>query len=251
MRAFDKKVVMITGASSGIGRTTAIKFAKQGAKVVLVARRGEEGIAVEKEIQDFGGEAHFIKADVSIESEVENAVSLTLEKYDRLDIAFNNAGVAELPVGTTELTETEWDRVLNINLKGTWLCMKYQIPQMLNNGGAIVNMASVYGLVGTSMGLPAYVASKHGVVGLTKAAALEYAPRNIRVNAICPGWIPTPGNEMALNEPEIKAFAESLHPMARLGAQDDVANAVIWLSSEGAAFITGQSLAADGGYTAQ
>jgi len=248
---FDNKVVMITGANSGIGKTAVIMFAKKGAKVVLVARRQDLGLQTLKEITDLGGEAFFIQADVSLEIDVEGVVSEIINKYGCLDIAFNNAGVVESPVGVSELTESEWDRVLGTNLKGTWLCMKHQIKAMDGRGGAIVNMASIYGLVGTGMGLPAYIASKHGVVGLTKAAALECAQKEIRINAICPGWVPTPGNEATLSQPDINALAHSLHPIGRLGTQSEVVETVMWLCSDQSSFMTGQAIAIDGGYTSQ
>lgn len=252
MKQFKDKVVMVTGANSGIGRATALSFAKQGAKVALVARRKEEGNIVLNEILEMGGEAIFLSADVSIEAEVINVIEQTIKAFGSLDIAFNNAGAAEAPTPLSELAESEWDRVLNVNLKGVWLCMKHQIPKLLESkNGAIVNMASIYGLVGTELGLSAYVASKHGIVGLTKAAALENSKTSLRINAVAPGWVPTPGNEAGLSNPEIKAFAESLHPMGRLGTQQEVANTVLWLSSEQASFMTGQTLNIDGGYTAQ
>ncbi len=176
MKRFTNKVVMITGANSGLGRATALSFAKEGARVALIARRKEEGLSVLEEIKSAGGEAIFISADVSIEADVIKAVETIIEIYGGLNIAFNNAGVAEIPCSVTDLDEAEWDRVLNVNLKGIWLCMKHQIPRILESGqGAIVNMASIYGQVATGLGLPAYVASKHGVIGLTKAAALEQA----------------------------------------------------------------------------
>ena len=252
MKQFTNKVVMITGANSGLGKATALSFANQGAKVALIARRTEEGLSTLEEIKSEGGEAIFISADISVEADVIRAVEKTIEAFGSLHIAFNNAGAAEVPCSVTELDESEWDRVLSVNLKGTWLCMKHQIPKILESGsGSIVNMASIYGLVGTGMGLPAYVASKHGVVGLTKAAALEQAKNSLRVNAIAPGWVPTPGNEAGLSNPDIKAFAENLHPMGRLGTQEEIANTVLWLSSNQASFMTGQAINVDGGYTAQ
>lgn len=252
MKQFKNKVVMVTGANSGIGRATALSFAKQGAKVALVARRKEEGLAVLEEIKADGGEAMFISADIAIEADVIRSIDSIIAEFGSLDLAFNNAGAAEVPSSVTGLDESEWDKVLNVNLKGTWLCMKHQIPKLLeSSSGAIVNMASIYGLVGTGMGLPAYVASKHGVIGLTKAASLENAQNALRINAIAPGWIPTPGNEQGLSNPDIKAYAESLHPMSRLGTQEEVANTVLWLCSEQASFITGQTINIDGGYTSQ
>lgn len=248
---FDSNVVMVTGANSGIGRCSAMAFAKAGAKLILVARREKEGKKVEAEIEALGGEALFVKADVSIGNEVEEAVKTGIERFGKLDFAFNNAGAAETPCSTRDLSEEEWDRVMSINLKGTWLCMKNQLPHIMKNRGAVVNMASIYGLVATPMGLPAYVASKHGIVGLTKAAALEMAQSGVRINAICPGWIPTPGNEEALKQPGIQEYAETLHPMGRLGTQEEIANAVLWLCSKESSFITGQAIAADGGYIAQ
>ncbi len=252
MKRFTNKVVMITGANSGLGRATALSFAKEGARVALIARRKEEGLSVLEEIKSAGGEAIFISADVSIEAEVIKAVEKIIEVYGGLNIAFNNAGVAEIPCSVTDLDEAEWDRVLNVNLKGIWLCMKHQIPRILESGqGAIVNMASIYGQVATGLGLPAYVASKHGVIGLTKAAALEQAKNLLRINAVAPGWVPTPGNEPGLSNPDIKAYAESIHPMNRLGTQQEIADTVLWLSSDQASFITGQTISIDGGYTAQ
>ncbi|WP_020408896.1 glucose 1-dehydrogenase [Hahella ganghwensis] len=248
----DNKVVMVTGASSGIGRTAALRFADCGAKVAVVARRQSEGEAVANQINQLGGTGVFIKADVAKEVEVKSAVECIVEKFGRLDLAFNNAGVSE-PIGSlTELTEANWNRVMDINLKGIWLSMKYQIPAMLSStGGGIVNMSSIYGQVATGMGVSAYVSSNHGVIGLTKAAALEYADKNIRVNAVCPAWIPTPGNEEALSNPDVMEYAKSLHPMRRLGTQNEVAETVCWLLSESASYISGQAISVDGAYTAQ
>ncbi|AZZ91818.1 SDR family oxidoreductase [Hahella sp. KA22] len=248
----DGKVVMVTGASSGIGRTTAIKLADYGAKVAVIARRSRESEDTVRHITEAGRQAISIPADVSSEGDIKNALAQIIETFGKLDGAFNNAGAAE-PVGPlTELSEQEWDRVFSINTKGAWLCMKHQIPALLSNkSGAIVNMSSIYGLVGTGMGLAAYVASKHAIIGLTKAASLEYAARNIRINAICPGWIPTPGNEQALSNPEVMAFAQSLHPQGRLGTQQEVAEAVCWMLSDSASYLNGQTISIDGGYTAQ
>ena len=179
-------------------------------------------------------------------------VSTVMKQYGRLDCAFNNAGTAEPVSNTVELPEIEFDRVINTNLKAAWLCMKYQIPAMLKSGGgAIVNMSSVWGVVGSSMGVPAYVASKHGLIGLSKAAALEFGSKGIRVNTISPAWVPTEANSPVLDQPELRAAILAQHPLGRLGSVQDVANAVKWMCSDEASWFTAQNLILDGGYTAQ
>jgi len=197
-------------------------------------------------------EAIFVKADVSKAAEVEAMVNKAVETYGRLDCTFNNAGVEGIMATTAEYTEEDWDRVIAINLKGVWLCMKYEIAQMLKQGGgAIVNTASVLGLVGMAE-LPAYVASKHGVAGLTKTAALEYAKMGIRVNAVCPGTIRTPMMERGIAlKPEFEAQALAAEPIGRMGKPEEIAEAVVWLSSEAASFVTGHTMAVDGGWVAQ
>lgn len=249
---FKNKVCFVTGASSGIGRATALAFAKQGAKVVCVDINADGGKETAALIEKNGGQSLFIKCDVSKAREVQTAVATTIEKFGAIDIAFNNAGTEGHPAPTGDSTEENWDQVLNVNLKGIWLCMKYQIIQMLKQGhGSIVNCASIAGVVGFQNS-SAYVASKHGVIGITKTAALEYAKSNIRVNAVCPGVIQTEmierfvqGNEQARSQ---LAAGE---PIGRLGEPDEIASAVLWLSSEGASFVTGHALAVDGGWVAQ
>jgi len=246
------KVAVITGAGSGIGRATALAFAREGAKVVvadIVVAGGEETVQM---IKAAGGEAIFSKTDVTKAAEVEALVKKTVETYGRLDCAFNNAGI-EGEVGlTADCTEENWDRVVNIDLKGVWLCMKYEIPQMLKQGGgAIVNTASVAGLVGFQ-GIPAYVASKHGVNGLTKTAALEYAKSGIRINSVCPGVIHTPMVERFFRaNPQASEAMSALEPVGRLGKPEEIAEAVVWLCSDAASFVTGLPMAVDGALTAQ
>jgi len=253
-KMFKGKVALVTGGSTGIGRATALAFAREGAKVVVVnnsnIEKGKETVSL---IKKAGGEAIHIKADVSKASEAEEMVNKTVELYGRLDYAFNNAGVGDELYLTADLPEEEWDRTININLKGVWLCMKYEIKQMLKQGsGAIVNMSSIIGLVGLK-GSPAYTASKGGVIQLTRTAALEYAQEGIRINAVCPSFIATPLNKSLLaNAPELEEKIKNvLHPMGRLGEPEEVAEAVIWLCSDKASFITGHPLAVDGGYIAQ
>lgn len=247
---FKDKVIIITGSTFGIGKTTALAFAKRGAKVVLSDYKADED--TEKTIRDNGGEAIFVSCDVSNEGDVKNLVTKTIAHYGRLDFAFNNAGIEGTPAPANECTNENWDKTININLTGVWYCMKYQIPEMLKTGGgSIVNNASIAGLVGFGS-MPAYVASKHGVVGLTKNVALDYAKQGIRVNAVCPGVIHTPmidrftgGDQAAMDQ--LKAGK----PMGRIGQPEEIAETVIFLCSDGASFITGQSIAVDGGWTVQ
>ncbi len=249
---FSGKVALVTGAGSGIGRASAQAFANAGASVIVadvVVEGGEETVQL---IKQTGGEATFVRADVSRASEVEALVRQTIETYGRLDYAHNNAGIEGASAGTVDYSEEAWDRVIAINLKGVWLCMKYEIPAMLKQGGgAIVNTASVAGLIG-SAGTVAYTASKHGVVGLTRTTALEFAKQGIRVNAVCPGVIRTPMVErvMAL-DPSVEARLTSVEPVGRLAAPEEVARAVVWLCSGASSFVTGVPMPIDGGWTAK
>ncbi|MBI4307931.1 MAG: SDR family oxidoreductase [Chloroflexi bacterium] len=252
MGRFGGKVALITGASSGIGRATALAFAREGAKVVVAdvsVAGGEETVRLVKKA---GGQAVFVKTDVSRAADVEAMVAKTVETCGRLDCAFNNAGIEGASAFTADCTEENFDRVIAINLKGVWLCMRYEVPQMLKQGGgAIVNCASIGGLVGF-LGMPAYVASKHGVIGLTKTAALEYAKAGIRVNVVCPGIIRTPMVERFIGgKQEAEAQLTAGEPIGRIGRPEEVADAVVWLCSDGASFVTGAPLAVDGGWVAQ
>lgn len=248
----DGKIALVTGGGSGIGQATALIFAREGAKVVIADVLVEGGEATVSQIKKGGGDAVFVKADVSQDAEVEALVQKAVATYGRLDCAFNNAGIAGAAARTADYTQKQWDRVIGINLTGVWLCMKYEIAQMVKQGGgAIVNTASVAGLVGFRHG-PAYVAAKHGVVGLTKTAALEYAKANIRVNAVCPGVINTPMFEKGLQiDPRIADTMAAREPIGRLGKPEEIAEAVVWLCSEAASFVTGLPMAVDGGWVAQ
>jgi len=245
-RALEGKVALVTGGASGIGRATALVFAREGAKVVVADLVAEGGEDTARLIKETGAEAIFVKCDVSKAAEVEAMVKKAVDTYGRLDCAFNNAGVVVMK-STVDCTEEEWDHVISVNLKGVWLCMKYEIPQMLKQGrGAIVNTSSVVGLIGTPGHAP-YTASKHGVVGLTKVAALDCAQAGIRVNAVCPGSVPTPMLEPILADPQLKDSMQELHPLGRLGKPEEIAEAVIWLCSEAASFVTGVAFPVDGG----
>jgi NAD(P)-dependent dehydrogenase (short-subunit alcohol dehydrogenase family) len=245
------KVGIVTGGTSGIGRDTAVLFAKAGAKVVVAGRRESEGKETMDLVRSAGGDGLFVKTDVSRAAEVEALVRKTVEKFGRLDVAFNNAGIEGSWIRITEQSEEDWHRVIDINLKGVWLCLKYEIQQMLKQGGggAIVNMGSVAGFIG-SAGAATYCASKHGVMALTKSAALETARSGIRVNVVCPAVIETPMGERIFGAPEMKKFAIGLHPIGRLGRPMEIAEAVVWMCSERASFMTGQSLVLDGGFLA-
>src|SRR5216684_2588730 len=246
------KIALVTGGGSGIGRATALKLAKEGAKVMIADYVPEGGERTVRMIEEAGGEASFVAADVSVTKQVEAMVAKTIASYGRIDCAFNNAGIEGRMANTVECTEETWDRTIAINLKGVWLCMKYEIPQMLKQGGgSIVNTASVAGLVGFER-LPAYNASKHGVVGLTRTAALEYAAKNIRVNCVCPGVIRTPMVERIIDtggftEQELTAG----EPVGRMGQPEEIAQGVVWLLSDSASFVTGHPMTIDGGWVAR
>jgi len=245
------KVGLVTGGTSGIGREAAVLFAKAGAKVVVAGRRELEGEETIKHIRDAGGDGLFVKTDVSKASEVETLIQKVVERFGRLDTAFNNAGVEGTRAPIIRQSEEDFDRTVDINLKGVWLCLKYEIRQMLKQGGggAIVNMASITGLVG-SAGAAAYSASKHGVIGLTKTAALENAKSGIRINAVCPAFTETPMADRIFRVPTIHKYVLSCHPLGRLGKPMEIAEAVLWMCSDRASFMTGQSLVLDGGFLA-
>jgi NAD(P)-dependent dehydrogenase (short-subunit alcohol dehydrogenase family) len=245
------KVAIVTGGTSGIGRDAAVLFAKAGAKVVVAGRREVEGKETIDLIRAAGEDGLFVKTDVARAADVRALVQKTVEKFGRLDVAFNNAGIEGSWSPIAEQSEEDWDSTIDINLKGVWLCLKYEIQQMLKQGGggAIVNMASVAGFIG-SAGAATYCASKHGVMALTKSAALETARNGIRVNAVCPAVIETPMGERLWGAPEAKKFALGLHPIGRFGRPEEIAGAVVWMCSDGASFMTGQSLVLDGGFLA-
>jgi NAD(P)-dependent dehydrogenase (short-subunit alcohol dehydrogenase family) len=247
---FQGKVALVTGGSSGMGRATAIAFANYGAKVIVAARREDKSQAVINQIRDSGGDAYFIKTDMANPDEIRSLIEKTVEHYGRLDFAFNNAGVEGKFAPITELSETDWEQTISVNLKAVWLCMKYEIGQMLlqESGGAIVNTSSWLakgGLVGSTI----YSASKGGLDGMIRPAALEYASRNIRINNINPGIVDT---EMLRRffHPDDDAAKPFRHhiPAQRLGTSEELAQTVIWLCSDAASYITGQTISVDGGY---
>jgi NAD(P)-dependent dehydrogenase (short-subunit alcohol dehydrogenase family) len=251
-RAFAGKVVLITGAGSGIGRATALAFAEAGAAVVVADIAAGAGAETVARIEAADGRARFEPVDVTQPESVQGMVERTVAAYGRLDCAFNNAGIEIENAPTADCPEDVFDRTMDINVKGVWLCMKYQIRQMLaQGGGAIVNTASVAGLKAAPT-FPAYAASKHAVVGLTKTAAVEYARAGIRINAVCPGVINTPMMASALAlDPKRKKITEAMHPIGRVGEPGEVAQAVLWLCSDAASFIVGEMLQVDGGFVAR
>ena len=252
MTRFASRAVLVTGGTSGIGRATAVAFGREGARVAVASRRRRQGEETVRLVEAAGGEAIFLPLDVADSAQVRATVAACVAAFGGLDYAFNNAGIEGAGwVKTADYDETVFRQVIDVNLTGVFLCMKYQIPAMLaRGGGAIVNMSSVAGLIGGSVGA-AYHASKHAVIGLTKTAALDYARKNIRVNAVCPAVIETDmGKRLFHRDEEMAQYIANLHPVGRIGAPDEVAAAVLWLCSPEASFITGEALRIDGGMLA-
>jgi NAD(P)-dependent dehydrogenase (short-subunit alcohol dehydrogenase family) len=248
---YEGKVVIVTGGSYGIGRAAAIGFARRGAKVAIADLDVERGEETLRQVKQEGGNAIYVRTDVSSEADVKALVEKTVKTYGRLDCAFNNAGIHKRFVSTIDFTAEDWEEMINVNLKSVWLCMKYEIPEMLKRGkGAIVNTSSVAGLIGAPSN-PAYPASKHAVVGITKSTALEFARKGIRVNCVCPGPTRTGMNEdLVATYPEIVEAMDQKVPMGRIGEPEEVAAAAIFLCSDEASYITGHALPVDGGIVA-
>ncbi|MHC5739515.1 SDR family oxidoreductase [Nostoc sp.] len=247
---YTGKVAFVTGAANGIGRATALAFARKGAHVVVadISEQGNQETA--HMIEQLGGRAIAVKCDVTRSEDVKAALSKTIETFGRLDFAFNNAGVEQKNTAIAEIEESEWDRIVNINLRGVFLCMKYEIPLLLKQGGgAIVNTSSGAGVIGIKGGA-AYTAAKHGLIGLTKSAALDYASQNIRINAVCPGYIDTSMmDRFTGGTPEGREQVISEEPIGRMGQPEEIANAVVWLCSDASSFVVGHALVVDGGQT--
>lgn len=247
----DGKIAIVTGGGSGIGQAACHLYAREGARVVVSDIDEKGGSETVQAIQEMNGEAIFVRADVSNPDDCRAMVAAAVEKFGRLDIAFNNAGIGGEANPTADYSVEGWQKVIAINLSSVFYCMKHEIPAMLNaGGGAIVNMASILGQVAFETS-PAYVAAKHGVVGLTRTAALEYAKQNLRINAVGPAFIHTPLISGLEENTQTRDLLISLHPMGRLGESDEIAELVIWLSSEKASFVTGAYYAIDGGYLAR
>lgn len=253
MSVFSGKVALVTGGSSGIGRATAIDFAQKGASVVVADVNLEEGNKTVAQIEEAHGQAFFVRVDVSQSSDVKYAVAQAVKNFGHLDYACNNAGIEGRSAPLAEMEVADWQRVIDVNLTGVFLSMKYEIPEMLKvGGGAIVNMASILGQVGFA-NAAAYTAAKHGLLGLTKVAALEYSAQGIRVNAVCPAFIATPMLERAgiTTDETVRKTMEAMHPIGRLGEPEEVAKVVTWLCSPDASFIAGEGLLVDGAYVAR
>jgi NAD(P)-dependent dehydrogenase (short-subunit alcohol dehydrogenase family) len=241
---FAGRVALVTGAGAGIGRASALAFARAGASVIAADIDRAGGLET---VELAGANARFVPVDVASSESVRKMVAAAIVQFGRLDYAHNNAGVAAAQHDVGDLPEDEWDRVQGVMLRGVYLCMKYELPHLLETGGAIVNTASGAGLVGYP-GQSPYVSSKHGVLGLTKSAALEYGRRGVRVNAVCPGTVRTPMVEAATQLPGLEEQLLALHPIGRIGTPEEIANAVLWLCSDDASFVLGHALAVDGGY---
>jgi NAD(P)-dependent dehydrogenase (short-subunit alcohol dehydrogenase family) len=250
-KIFLNQVALVTGGSFGIGRAACVAFAKRGAKIVIADWIADKDGTTQQLIKDVGGESTFLQCDVSKGSDVKALMDKTINIFGRLDYAFNNAGIEGQQGPTHECSEENWDKTIGINLKGVWLCMKQELLQMRKQGkGSIVNCASIAGLSGFA-GLPAYVVSKHGIVGLTKTAALENAKFGIRVNAVCPGVIHTAMiDRVTGQDKEVEKQYVAMEPIGRMGNPEEVAEAVVWLCSESSSFVTGHALVVDGGFSA-
>ena len=251
----EGKIALVTGGGSGIGRACVLALTAEGAKVVVADVSTEGAERTVRMVEEAGGEAIWVRCDVTDSTEVEAMVTRCVEFYGKLDCAVNNAGTEGVLAPVTDYPQEVWDRVISLNLTAVWLCMKHELAQMQRQGaGAVVNTASILGLVGFPT-TPAYTASKHGVIGLTKVAALECAEQGIRVNAVCPGWIETPmvmeRGVQAGENPEVYQQLADAHPVKRLGRPEEIAEAVVWLCSDAASFVTGQAMVVDGGYVAQ
>src|SRR5438874_12861837 len=250
-KAFAGKVAFVTGAANGIGRAAALAFAREGASVAVADVSEPRNQETARLIEQQGGRALAVKCNVTQADNVKTALDKTVAAFGRLDFAFNNAGIEpRTPAPTAEYDEEEWNRIIDIDLRGVFLCMKHEIPLMLaHGGGAIVNTSSGAGIIGIK-GSPAYTAAKHGVIGLTRAAALDYAGQNIRINAVCPGYIATPMmDRFTGGTPEGRAKVISEEPIGRIGQPEEIANAVLWLCSDAASFVVGHALVVDGGQT--
>jgi NAD(P)-dependent dehydrogenase (short-subunit alcohol dehydrogenase family) len=251
-KQFRNKVVIVTGATSGIGKATAELFCEEGASVVLAGRRETQGAAAAESIRNNGGDAIFIRTDVCDADSIAHLVQKTIRQYGRLDYAFNNAGIAGANLlDTTQQALSAWDEVINTNLRGIWLCMKHELLQMKRQGhGAVVNTASMYAQVGSDLGISPYVASKHGVLGLTRAAAVEFGKSGIRINAVAPGATRTEMTSPAIESypTEFGAMIQRHVPLARVAEPSEIAHAVLWLCSDKASYVTGHALSVDGGW---
>ena len=244
----DQKVAIVTGGSSGIGRATAVALAKERVKVTVAARRAKEGEETVQLIKDAGSEGIFVKTDVANEDDIRSLVAKSAKTYGRLDYAFNNAGIEEMMTPLADQTSEIFDQIMNVNVKGVWLSMKYEIPEMIRNGGgAIVNMSSVAGVMGFPQ-MPIYIASKHAVLGLTKSAALEYAKSGIRINAVAPGGVETDMAKRVGGDHQFLETLTSMHPIGRIANPEEIANTVVWLLSDKASFVLGHTLIVDGGF---
>ncbi len=243
----DQKVAIVTGGSSGIGRATAVALAKEGVKIAIAARRAKEGEETMRLVKEAGSDGIFVKTDVANEDDVKSLVEKIVKTYGRLDYAFNNAGIEEMMTPLIDQTSDIFDQIMNVNVKGVWLSMKYEIPEMIRNGGgAIVNMSSVAGVMGFPQ-MSIYIASKHAVLGLTKSAALEYAKSGIRINAVAPGGVETDMLKRVGSDHQFLETLTSMHPIGRIADPEEIANAVVWLLSANASFVLGHTLLADGG----